>query len=493
MQVLANENLLAVLMDHIDDPQTMFHLVLALPNAKATFERCPRQFLMAALSNLPTEINLLAILHIMLGQEHVTRASMIPILWAYLRLDDAPGDVVPPVVVVEHEIPRHLSNPFETLRKLAAVCNAVENLTIGYVEHSIEFVQSCSAADATDSKRPHYRYGYGYRFLLLSDLWNPKVTFNSLSGYEDMDKPQPWSLPPKASEIYRVKRALWRLEIFANVSHERHTFPNDGTLDSGDAENYCANPLGRASVPKDHDEGTRMLLASLQAFELAELESVYDYLWREIIKKVYRHKIDPYKHYGQHAHTELMTISSSLNRTQSRDDHDDFVAVSNRFRNFTRAKRDYHRYLKYLMSLGLPFLHRVHMQIKRDGSRLIPKNYPPLLYRSLSGLRDTWEDMEEGRTYNISTSYSSMLKYDKAGYRIVRKSAVWPAMDKTEAESYCAGYLSVNSRLVFRSRDLWRAGCYFWDRHQQDFSGGSEGSTEQLATVREDQDMMNIS
>ena len=140
MRVLGDENLLAIIMEKIDNPQTLFNLALVLPDAKETFERCPKQLLTAVLSHQLSEIQLLATLFIALKHDHVTRDSMVLLLWGYLRLEDTAGLVEPPDAAVDLTIPQELSNPFETLRKLAATWIAVEDLASDYVERSMKFI-----------------------------------------------------------------------------------------------------------------------------------------------------------------------------------------------------------------------------------------------------------------------------------------------------------------------------------------------------------------
>lgn len=473
MQVFANEDLLATIMDNVDDPKTLFNLSIILPAAKATFERCPRQLLTAALSSLPLELQLLAILYIALKQDHVSRASMIPLLWDYLRLDDTPGLVEPVVAAVEFAMPRDFSNPFATLRKLAAVWGAVEDLAAGFVERSNQYIQACKAAETAGLEPLHYQLGR--RLRPLSHLWNREIKLEGLPGYGILDKPQPWSMPLRASEVHRVKRALWRIEIFAVVSHEPGNFPDESAVGSGVAEVYNADRLESSAIPPDYDEGTGMLLASLPGSELAELESIYDYLWRETIGKAYQHTLRAHwprneEKKIQQAWAEGNGGMTSRNGEWWGQEHDNFQTQFAMKRKAQRAMQEHDRHLTYSMSLGLPFLHRVHQQILRDGNVIIPENYPSLRYRSLNGLRDTWLRMDGSRSDDIWRSYDRKLEHIKAGHSVTRRSTVWPAPeDYPGSGAYCAyGHIYVQTRSAqqFRVEDLWRAGCYMWERRQ---------------------------
>ena len=464
MRALRDENILAIIMENIDDPQTLFNLVVVLPIAQATFKRCPRQLLIAALTSLASELKLLAILYITLKQDHVTRASMIPIVWGYLRLDDTPGVVETSHAAVELTIPRNLCNPFETLKKLAIVWSAVEDLACGFVDCSIKLLQNCKAADAAGLTIG--RYERGHKLRPLSHLWDLDIPLAGFPGHATTEKPQPWSLPLRASEILRVKRALWRLEIFAVISHKPQTFPNQGAIASGAVEIYHADPMGTLSTYHEYDVGTRMLLASLEACELGQLESVYDYLWCETIGKVYQHKIDPYMPHDEgsrnaQAEREVGTTSRLLEQYES--NHAEFEAQLKINSESQKARKDYDRYLTYLMSLGLPFLHRVHQQITRDGGKIIPENYPPLRYRSVTGLRDTWDSMDMTRSDDRLRTYDFHLLHSKDGNWVTRKADAWPD-GKSGSCTYCYKYLHTN-RIVrnFCRKEVWQAGCYMWD------------------------------
>ncbi len=450
MQVFADENLLAVIMGQVGDPQTLFNLILSLPVAKAAFESCPRQLLIAALSSLPPELQQLAILCTILVQNHITRGSMTTLLLRYLSLDDTPGLVSPPVKAVEFVIPENLSDAFETLRKVAAVWSAVEDLASGFVRSSVDFIGECKAAEAAGRETVHYERGH--RLRPLSHLWNRSIQLPGLIGSPTLDKPQPWSLPLRASEIYRVKRALWRLELFAIVSRVPHTSPNKVPIHS---------ESGKFAVSSNDDEGTRMLLASMEPFELAELETVYDYLWRETIGKVYRHKLDPYRpqynQYTQQGQAEREAKRTSRGLEQYEYDHAEFEAQCAKERGFRRARKDHDRYLAHFMSRGLSFLHRVLRQMARDRGEIIPDHYPPMRYRSLTELRETWNKMDRSRGDDGQSSYNTLLRHVAAGNRIERRTGGFAA--GAQSAIYLLSRVSRN----FRVEDLWRLGCYMWE------------------------------
>ena len=473
MQVFADEDLLATIMDNVDDPKTLSNLVMALPTAKATFERCPRQLLTAALSSLPSDIQLLAILYISLTQHHVLPASRIQILWDYLRLDDTPGVVEPPAAAVEFVIPEKISNPFGTLRSLAAVFIAIEELSRGFIEHSIQYIRTAQAAK--DAGLETVYYTHGHKFRPLSHLWDTEVSIQGRPVWA-LNKPQPWTLPLPASQTQRVKTAMWRLEVFTVISRELHTLPTESATALRVSELHRADLLTTFAVPADHDEGTRMLLASLQGSQLAELESVYDYLRCETIEKAYQHKLD--RNLPQYdGDTREIRAGSKSERNPRGVEHSEqeygrFRADFARERDAERTKEEHDRYLSYLMSLGLPFLHRVYLQILRDGNEIIPKNYPLLRYRPLYGLRDTWNEMDKTRYDSIWRSYNNQLVHSNAGTSVTRDSIHWLLRNSFHVDdpdmgvnfAYGAIYLQTRASNEFRMEDLWRAGCYMWGR-----------------------------
>ena len=454
MQVLADESILAIIMENFDDPQTLFNLVIVLPTAKAIFERFPRQILIATLSGLPSELEQLAILYISLIQDQQTRASRIVLLQNHLRPDESSGF---PVATGDLRISKDLSNPFETLRKLAAVCHAVEDFLSGFVDRSIKFIGDCKAVHAAGREQTEH-YEFGHKFQPLSDLWNQAVISDIPFGYPRKDKPQPWSLPLRASEVHRVKRALWRLEIFAIISHEPHTFPKENAAETKATGNRLIDAIETWDMP----EGTRLLLMSLSGSELVELESIYEYTWCETIGKAYQHKIDAqaahYDQESQQAQAERKARPTSHDVEQREQDHAEFGTRVTKHRKVGKARHDHRRYLKFYTSFGLPFLHRVRQQITRDGSEINSENYPPLRYRSLIALRDTLGDIHNYRHQDFWLSY-------RRKYPTHSRSASWrdlEASPSTSRPNTCALYIEGTS-VNFRVEDVWQAGCYMWE------------------------------
>lgn len=466
MQVLANEDLLALIMDYIGDPETLCNVVMALPVARTTFESCPRQLLTVSLSNLESESQLLAILYISLIQDDVSQASMIPLLWDYLRLDETAGIVEASAWAVDFALPQKFSDPFETLRKLAAVWSAVEGLACGFIEHSIQFIRNCRAAKDAGLETAYYDQGHKLR--PLSHLWDRDIKLGGWPGFAILDKPQPWTLPLRASETDRVKRALWRLEVLAVVSHKPHTFPQENAIRSEAAKIH-------RTMPQGHDNGGCMLLASLCATELSELDSVYEFLLCETIGKAYLHKLDPYLPQSntvvQQDYAERTGSTVSNNVESWKQTSDGFRAHFEMGKAAKLARAEHNNSLIYLMSLGLPFVHRVYQQIVRDGNDIIPEHYPNLKYRSIGGLQETWNKLGRSNTYNGRSLFDCKLVHSDVGISFTRRCPPIPLLPVDEPSSgrygaYGAIYLLTRSSRDFRMEDLWRAGCYMWERRE---------------------------
>ena len=86
------------------------------------------------------------------------------------------------------------------------------------MEQSIRSIGIRKAAQAKGLEETEH-YEHGHKLRPLHHLWKREVYSEVIAEV----KPQPWSLPLRASEIHRVKRALWRLEIFAALSHDSLT------------------------------------------------------------------------------------------------------------------------------------------------------------------------------------------------------------------------------------------------------------------------------
>ena len=99
--VYADGNLLTIIMENVDDLRTLYHLVIALLTAKTIFDRYPRQLLTANLEALPWELEEFE---------------------------------VPYVAAADLRISTDLSDPSETLMRLAAAYVAIEDLASGLVE-----------------------------------------------------------------------------------------------------------------------------------------------------------------------------------------------------------------------------------------------------------------------------------------------------------------------------------------------------------------------
>ena len=456
-QVLNDENLLAIVMDNIDDPKTMLNLIRVLPTVKVIFEHRPKQFLTATLASLPSELGQLAVLYITLLEDHLLPASTVALLEDYLHNCDTTGSAL---------LPGAFSNPIETLNKLASVWSAIEDLTGGFAESTIMFIEQCKVAKAAGLETLYYERGHKLR--PVSHLWDPEITLEGRPGYPFPDKPQPWSLPLRASETHRIKRAFWRLEVFATLSRSAYDFAKESAVRPTTTQIHCRGAFEEMAQPQDSDLGMDAFRASLRPSEFAELDSVYDYLWRQTIGKAYQDRIDPnvgpyFKEVQQtQAEREAGTTSHSPYRWTQRQCH--LHARRARQSEIYKATKDPH-YLTCYMSLGLPFLQQVRQQMTGDGDEVALDNYPPLQYCSFAGLQGQWNGKDRSRSEVRWGSYKLELDYGRPESEVDADDAVWHAPDPSGVHKPNACNVFVNTRTSahFHFGEMWRAGCYMWE------------------------------
>lgn len=212
--------------------------------------------------------------------------------------------------------------------------------------------------------------------------------------------------------------------------------------------------------------GTLKFYASLHVFELAELESLEDYLRCETIEKAYQHKIEA--HMAQYDEKIRQALAkhqreiSACDNEQCKQDHVEFRAQLARQEEFQGARKDLVHHLTYFVSFGLPFLHRVHQQIARDGGQIIPANYPFLRYHSCTGCGSrrmyrgdaTWD------------SYTFRLLQDRGPGEVNKQSAIWRAPEHSSGAcrpNASTVHLRTLPPQCFRVEELWRANCFMWE------------------------------
>jgi hypothetical protein len=167
----------------------------------------------------------------------------------------------------DKELPDELVNPFEALRKLVTVWNAVEAFVRGCVKSSMKHIaygKVGGEAEAEAEKLPEQKRlkpRKRERTIRGSQVRHKRREWPPLSNiwrgiYRDSglhNKPQHWSLPLKRSEMHQLKRALWRVEIFTVLTHQPRTFGVDeGEIYPSD-DIYLRLPTQKKTmVPVDH-------------------------------------------------------------------------------------------------------------------------------------------------------------------------------------------------------------------------------------------------
>ncbi|MCJ1458549.1 hypothetical protein MMC28_008922 [Mycoblastus sanguinarius] len=337
-------NEFACVIDHTTDIPTLSNLISACPAAKEAFQQCSRSSIESALRDLPKEFRQLA-------------AALVA---AYTR---KPEDFV----AIDTFLGKHLSHnrnvfpetipaPVEVLKKLSIAWTAVEEL-------SIAFAGSCQEALANINRtkalgRAHVGFVEVWESLNPGLPWPAEATdlglpdeHITLSGRErDL-------LPFTELENYRIKRALWRFELYCALFHhfgsnERgprvyRNFHEDGLPRYGSSYDACPHIFA----------GQWIFLRSLQPWEIEEIATIYHFL-SGMLENVYRQ--------------DLLKIYSE---SRSHQQDESIQPAETQF-----AKRDLLRRISHQMSLGLPFLNRVNKQISEDGGKVNPDLYPKLVH-----------------------------------------------------------------------------------------------------------------
>ncbi|KAL9109246.1 MAG: hypothetical protein Q9187_008190 [Circinaria calcarea] len=214
-------------MEYIPDPHSLTNLVSAHAPAKQIFQRYHHlSSLRLGLAHLAPEIQQLGLACSIAATERDQQALASGVeatqdfLRTYLSLSRPP---------FAHP------NPTEALRTLAQIHIAIEAL--------IPFLASC----------------------LLR---------------RQQPQSQPSALPLLPSESHRLRRALWRYQLYCLLFHQ----PGGLSTMTG------KRPLTPAEA---HIPDQYAFLARLPPWEVEELECVYDALYRDIVGKVYRSTGDP--------------------------------------------------------------------------------------------------------------------------------------------------------------------------------------------------------
>ena len=120
--------LIVCLMDNATDPQLLFNVVSTCSLAKETFEKWPRSYLLTALMGLPKDLRQLAAFYIEVGGCGRRPSYYDAKSWL---LDD------------DSLLPSYVQNPLETLKRLATVQEAVDELAASDIWLSINTAPAC--------------------------------------------------------------------------------------------------------------------------------------------------------------------------------------------------------------------------------------------------------------------------------------------------------------------------------------------------------------
>lgn len=147
--------------------------------------------------------------------------------------------------------------------------SAISGLAKSYVECSVDFIEKRGSAEAV--RLENVPCQLGRRLRPLRHLCNREITSDGVAGHGKMEKPQPWSLPPSTTEIHRVKRALWRLDIRAAICTSFTLFQRG--LPTSILQILLKGRLYLMSTWKERG----CFLRAFPGSELAELESILQF------------------------------------------------------------------------------------------------------------------------------------------------------------------------------------------------------------------------
>lgn len=241
LQVFSDSAIMAIVMDKIIDPPTLLSLVLTFSSARAIYERYPRTYLAKSVSALPSEIKQIAVAFLAvreLSSQAIVNCADVqasgdhkpPPAQDYraaaesIVLKDQPDTVLAMIQFLDkhlgstdQEFPSTITYPAKTLRKLADLWRAIDHFTTGFADSSLSVINRANEVHLLHGN-PTSPQGFfecpcggsqcsGH----LAFLWDPSISH--FTPPLPPKKPQPWELPLRDSEIYRLKRALWRIEL----------------------------------------------------------------------------------------------------------------------------------------------------------------------------------------------------------------------------------------------------------------------------------------
>lgn len=468
-RVFGNVDLFVLIAEQITVTSTLLHLFEAFETTWQAVEQMPKLILTALLNTLHLEIRQIAVAMLALESMKLSNsAERENFINTYLGHSD---ETLP-----------ELFNPVKAFVELRDIATAVETFEPLYVNACLDTLKEIEAARLArrpqclplqyDRCKPCWRWD-GDEAKELSHDWERDPTGDRARRVylrHLANTPFPWRFPAHPIEMYRIKRAFWRFELFCRL------FPEKPTMDTGN------------DVELNGDR--RIYLARLQKWECEEVTSVVPFLFR-VLERIY----DPAVFRNQANHVKRSRLQwksfltqAPMKRLRGMDEEPSawqnecaweyeikFAAHGGReecsrlgyagpdgnILNGLAAELSQQKWLAHQVSRGLRHILACHQQFMHDQGKVFSRHYPSQRY-------------EPSQMYNAPVEALLRWHYRPWGQMevedhrleeiITKHLRQWEDMPEAHVPS-CCWTLRVSDRYFSRYDDLSlrEVGYIFWD------------------------------
>ena len=380
-RVMQNVDLFVLIAEKVTDTSALLNLFEACETARDAVEQLPKLMMVVLLNTLPLEIQQIVIAILALESAKLNdSAERARFINRYLSHSDQP-------------VPMS-SDPIKAFVELRDIAAAAETFTPLYISACMENLDRIEAARLTRNPpnlpfeydwgtRPCWRWD-GDEARRLPDDWRfaPPIDEARRAYLHHLTKTlYPWRFPAHAIEIYRVRRAFWRFELFCRL------FPEQPTMNTGN------------NVELNEDR--RNYLARLQIWECEELASVVPFLFK-ILERIY----DPAVLRNQVNHDrrarlqwESFLAQDSAKGPRCSDEPSDWhrehdrelelrsakdgwrlSRIGSRDNFYYAAELSHQKWLSHLVSKGLRHILASHQRYTHDHGKVFSRHYPSQRY-----------------------------------------------------------------------------------------------------------------
>ena len=257
--VLGNVDLVVLIVEQTTDTLALLNLLEAWETGRQIVKQMPVSMITALLYLLPLEIRQMAIAILALESIKLNKtAEREAFINTYLGHSDEPLLT--------------LSDPVKAFLQIKDTVAAVETFEPLYIDSCKRDLEKIHTLTLTS--RPQYLpYKYqpvsrpSWRREDLSDFPYRFAAPGERANLRHLaTTPNPWRLPAHPIETYRIKRSLWRFELFCRL------FPEVPTMETGN------------DVELNQDR--KVYLARLQQWECEEVASIVPFLFR-LVEQIY--------------------------------------------------------------------------------------------------------------------------------------------------------------------------------------------------------------